>query len=154
MRGIDAVLEQLSSGLFDVRFGFDGDLETADSFDTAIVVSLFTHARADPSEVALPERRRGWAGNEYTPGFEIGSTLWVPLEQGRLRRTELNAIEDGAREGLAWFVEQGLAVRISGVRATITAAGAVLELTIERSPAETVRRFFTVWSNTGLANAS
>lgn len=149
MRGIDATLRELAGGLYDVEIGFDGDLRTGDQFDSAILVSLFVDARADESDVAQPHRRRGWIGNEATPGFEMGSTLWVPLEQSRLTRTTLNQIEDAAREALSWLVEDGYAEAISNVSARVVSGRATLEVTIERSPSEVERRFFVLWDNTG-----
>jgi len=150
MRGIDAVLQELPGGFFDIKIGFDGDVETEDAFDTAIKVSLFTDARADESQVSESNRRRGWIGNEFTPEFEIGSLLWL-FEQARLTRTIMNEIEDEARTALQWLVDDGLAVAITNVSATSTAQGRlILELTIERTTSVVERRFFELWQNTGV----
>jgi len=149
-RGIDATLDELAGGIFDLRIGFDGDIETKDTFDTAITVSLFSDSRADASQVKNPERRRGWIGNEYTPGFQIGSLLWT-FDQTRLTRAVMNQIEDEARAALQWLVDDGLAVAISDVTVRSTAQGRVtLSLTIQRSASEVEFRLFTLWQNTGV----
>lgn len=149
MRGIDAVLQELSGGLYDIKIGFDGDIETADAFDTALIVSLFTDARADESEVPEARRRRGWIGNEYTPGIEMGCKLWIPLEQPRLTRSVLNQAQDAARDGLQWFVTDELAVSITDVGVRVEQTGVFLEVTIQRSPNQIERRFYQLWNNTG-----
>ena len=152
-RGIDAVLQELPGGLFDIKIGFDGDVEAEDTFDTAILVSLFTDARADESQVSESNRRRGWIGNEFTPEFEIGSLLWL-FEQARLTRTVMNEIEDEARAALQWLVDDGRAVAITNVLVTSTVQGKlVLELTIERFTSVVERRFFELWNATGIQNA-
>lgn len=154
MRGIDVALQELPGGVYDLKVGFDGDLETEDAFETAIVVSLFTDARAPESLVADPALRRGWIGNEYrlrvAPGFDLGSILWAFLEQGRLRGKTLRDLEDASNEALQWLVDRGYAVAISEVSATTPSPGQVrLGLTIERSPGVVERRFFDLWQNTG-----
>lgn len=149
MRGIDAVLQELPGGIYDIKIGFDGDIETADSFDTYIIVALLTDARADESEVADARKRRGWIGNEHTPGFEMGSKLHL-FEQSRLTRTTMNGIEDEALDALQSLVDDGFAVAIrsADVRATVT--GVILETEIQRTPSEVEKRFFELWNQTGL----
>lgn len=149
MRGIDAVLQQLDDGTFDLKIGFDGDLETDDFFDTAIIVSLFSDRRADESEVRESHRRRGWIGNERTPGFEMGSKLWL-FEQSRLTRTVMNQVQDAAGVALAWFVDDELAVAIRAPRASTTAGGRLaLDVELERDLSIIERRYFILWDATG-----
>lgn len=149
MRGIDATLQRLDGGTYDLKIGFDGDLETEDSFDAAILVSLLADARASESEVPEASRRRGWIGNELTPGFELGSKLWL-YEQSRVTRTTLNGIQDAARLALRWLVDEGYAAAVREVSASIEPGGrATLEVAIERSPSVVERRFFDLWTNTG-----
>ena len=71
--GIDACLEDLGNGAYDIQIASNGDILTQDFFDTYILVSLFSNRRANESEVLVPELRGGWIGNESTPGFEQGS---------------------------------------------------------------------------------
>ncbi len=148
-RGIDAVLQELPGGIYDIKIGFDGDIETADSFDTYIIVALLSDKRADASEMADPARRRGWIGNEHTPGFELGSKLWL-FEQSRLTGLVANAIQTEAVDALQSMVDEDLAVAVRGAEVELTADGPRLAVTIERSPSEVEKRFFSLWQNTGV----
>lgn len=142
-------MRELPGGIYDLKIGFDGDLETEDSFDTAIIVSLFTDARANESEVLEAAKRRGWIGNERTPGIEIGSKLWL-LEQSRLTRSVMNQARDEARDALRWMVDDDLAVSIGNARAFQEEGKLLLEVTIQRTTSEVEKRLFELWSQTGL----
>lgn len=149
MRGIDAVLQELPGGIYDIEIGFDGDIKTADSFDTYILVALFTDKRADASETLDPARRRGWIGNEHTPGFEMGSKLWL-FEQSRLTRTVMNKVETEVLSALQSLVDDGFAVAVRGVELELTDDGVELTVEIERFPSMVEKRHFALWQNTGI----
>ena len=85
----DAVL---ANNNYDLQIDSNGDILTDDFFDTSLLVSLFAEQRATPSEMPESHRRRGWIGNESTPGFEIGSKLWL-YSQARVTRTLLSDID-------------------------------------------------------------
>jgi len=93
-----------------------GDLLLDAGLKTAVIISLFTDALADPSD-QLPDRtddRRGWAGDPAggeAPADRLGSTLW--LYEGQ-RQTEpiRRRIEAAARDALAWMVTDGVADRV------------------------------------------
>ncbi len=148
MRGIDAVLQELPGGVYDIKIGFDGDIETADSFDTYILVALLTDKRAEASEIAEPARRRGWIGNEHTPDFEMGSKLWL-FEMARLTRTVVSEVQAEAVNALQSLVDEDLAVAIRG--ADLDPISGTLEVDIERSPSRVEKRFFDLWQNTGVS---
>ncbi len=148
MRGIDAVLQELPGGIWDIQIGFDGDIETEDSFDTYMIVALFTDRRADESEVPQPERRRGWVGNEHTPGFEMGSKVWL-YEQARLTRATMNDIQEAAVDALGSMVEEDLAVAVRGARVERTTERGTLEVEVLRSNDQVAKRYFDFWQNTG-----
>ncbi len=147
-RGIDAILVELDGGLYDIAIGFDGDIATADAFDTAITVSLLTDARADPSVVLESHRRRGWVGNESTPGFEIGSLLWT-FDQVRFTTGVGNAIADVARDALQWLVDDGHAVKIVSGQVILDGDTVRLEGIIERANSRVTKLSFDLWENTG-----
>ncbi len=143
----DAVLRiDPTSGLYDINLDENGDIESADFFDTSIMYALYGEKRAGPEEVSSPEFRRGWIGNGSD--FENGSKLWL-LSQSRLTRDTLNRIEDEARKALQYLVDDGLAVSISRVNAALKNGSVVLDITINRSPDKVDRKFFTLWENTG-----
>lgn len=150
--GTDAVLALTPAGYYDMQIGPDGDILTAEFWDTAILYSLFGERRADPDEMVQPERRRGWIGNsQFDPPFENGSKLWL-LDQARITRTTLNRLQDEAAKGLQWFVDDGLAVSVDTPVATFQQGRVVLDVTIRRSRDQVIRRFFTLWENTGRAS--
>ncbi len=152
MRGIDATLFPINGGLYDIGIQFDGDIETKDSFDTFILVALLTDARADASEMGPSHRRRGWIGNEHTPGFEIGSKLWL-YEQARLTRTVMNEIETETVRALQSLVDDDLADAILGADLLVTTSGINLTIEIQRDPSEVEKRHFDLWNNTGFVSS-
>ena len=154
IRGIDAVLEKRTDGSYDLQIGADGDILTAEAFDTAIIVSLFTDARADQSEVLPSELRRGWIGNESTPDFEIGSKMWL-FYQNRLTQTTVNGIVGAAQDSLQWLVQDSIPATDTTIANSVTASGEVtsrgleLQITIERPDSQVEKRYFELWQNTG-----
>ncbi len=156
-RGIDAVLERLDGGIYDIKFDFDGDIETADFFDTAIIVSIMSDRRANEAEVRDASKRRGWIGDEVREdGHLIGSTLWL-FQQSRLTRSTMNAVEDSIRESLQWMVEDGIAEAIENVSLDFAppespVTGLVLEIAIRRTISEVETRFFNLFEQTGIRN--
>lgn len=88
-------------------------LASADQLERAVVISLFTWRRAEPSDPVDDDERHGYWGDAYPdkPQDRIGSRLWL------LRRRSLTAqtMQDAQRyadEALAWMVEDGVAQRV------------------------------------------
>lgn len=140
----DAVLE---GDNFDLQIGADGDIVTADFFDTAILMSIFCERRATPSEVPESERRRGWIGNESTPGFEIGSKLWL-YYQARVTRSILSGLESVILAGLQWMIDDGIAESIE-VNAELSGGRVVVDIPTKRPSSKVERRYYDLWENTG-----
>ena len=107
----------------------NGDIKTDDFFDTSLLYSLFGERRASPDEVVEPQLRRGWIGN--SDDFENGSKIWL-LSQARLTRDTLNRLQDEAEKALQWLVDDGLAVSIDQVVATVSGGRVLLDITIRR----------------------
>lgn len=92
----------------------NGDLKADNSFETAVLISLFTD-RFVPTE-DLPEgntdSRGWWADLISNPSNDlIGSRLWT------LGRSKVNfdleaSLEDFVREALNWLIEDGIADRL------------------------------------------
>ena len=150
VNGIDAVLREIGGGAYDIQIDGFGDVLTEDAFDAAILVSLLSDRRASASEVLASNQRRGWIGNESTPGAEMGSKLWL-FEQSRATQTILNQVADAAKAALQWLVEDGFAISVIGAAPRRTANGMALEVTIQRSPSEVETKFFPLWDLTGVA---
>lgn len=93
----------------------DGALATDDGMRTAILISLFTDARAEADD-ELPDSggdRRGWWGDAFPPvaGDETGSRLWL-LFRSKITPATINRARDYARTALAWIVEDGIAAAV------------------------------------------
>ena len=144
---IDAKLTADSNGLYDISVGADGDIESVESYDTAILVSVQTDRRANAHEMSQPERRRGWAGNDHTPEVEMGSKLWL-FDQPRATRTVSDGIASATRAALEWLVEERRAVSVSAV-AAFTGSTLEMETEVRYSPSEVDRHHFTLWQQTG-----
>lgn len=107
---------------------------SGDRIARAVVISLFTWRRAEPSDPVDDDERYGYWGDAYPdmPRDRIGSRLWL------LRRRSLTAatIQDAdryARESLAWLIEDGIAqaVDVRLVRASVTRLDLTVILTID-----------------------
>lgn len=107
-----------------------GRLATDDGMRTAILISLFTDARAADDET-LPEAggdRRGWWGDAYAreqrpdagtarDPDRIGSLLWL-LSRSKITARTLVQAKQACEEALAWLVRDGIA---SAVRVVVEA---------------------------------
>jgi len=93
----------------------DGAIRIDDGMHTAILISLFTDARADGDD-ELPDAggdRRGWWGDAFpvVAGDETGSRLWL-LFRSKITPATINRARDYARAALAWIVEDGIAASV------------------------------------------
>lgn len=134
---------------YDIAISEDGDLLVDDNFETALLMSIFCEVRASPSEVHDAPNRRGWIGNEETPGYEVGSKLWQ-YEQGRVNRSTLNGVESAVRNGLQWLIDDGLATSIA-VRALVSGGSVAIDVTITHTDSSVTQKRYIAWSNTGAA---
>ena len=99
-------------GYYDIPLDDSGNLILENSLDNAINMSLFCDARADESEVQVPELRRGWWGNSLnTDGHEIGSKLWL-LKQRRERQKTQNDAKVYINNCLRWLLDGGIVSKI------------------------------------------
>ena len=134
-------------GTFDITFT-DGDITADEGFETAIMASMFTDARASESQVGAPEQRRGWLGNTLStvPGREVGGLMYL-AEQRRLTQDTVNENVDFAQKSLAWMTEDRLAQRIDVSGELIPKKGVRLTIAIT-TPND--KLFFSVdlWENT------
>jgi phage gp46-like protein len=90
------------------------ELATDDGLDTAVLLSLFTDARARDDDTLAPGQtdRRGWWGDAYAEATDnFGSRLWL-LHAAKQLQESLTKAREYAEEALAWLVEDGIAGRI------------------------------------------
>ncbi|MGR3179823.1 MAG: phage GP46 family protein [Candidatus Anammoxibacter sp.] len=144
----------LDVALIDDAKGFDinikdGDIESVENFKTAIQVSLFSDARADSSQVFLPEARKGWIGDIVTPidGQNFGSLLWL-VQQERLTQSTLNKVVNFARLALQWLIDQGQASRIEVSGEIVPRSGISLNIVITSILGKTESHYVELWENT------
>lgn len=147
---LDLKLDQDSfTAEFDLAIAPNGDLETVDDLSTAILVSLLTDARADETQVAVPEYRRGWIGNAVPPidGFELGGLLWL-VDTARATQGTMNIAASFARDALQWLLDQGIAADIQ-VQGSITGPReGGLTVTITSPDGTTQTQYIELWRRT------
>lgn len=125
-------------------------LATDDGLTTAVILSLFTDARARPDD-RLPHSDsdlRGWWGDAWpmVPGESMGSRLWLTWP-GKQTADNLARAREAADESLRWLVDDGIA-RAVMVQATNPRDGVLaLAVSIEKPDGEALSlRFESLWS--------
>lgn len=127
------------SGDFAVSAGGDdgpaGGLVAANPLRTAVILLLFSDARADPSTLRFEHRgdRRGWPGDGFdvdTAAGEapLGSWLWLYRRAALLDATA-DEIAAEAERALQPLIRQGAAVRVE-TSAIADKAGGRVSLTV------------------------
>jgi phage gp46-like protein len=125
------------------------DLQADDGLLTAVVVSLFSDARA-PRDVRLPAEstdRRGFWGDSFAQlaGDQTGSLLWLLDRELNIERTRAQ-LEERARDALAWLVEDGIATRVDAVGEILDDDLAALQVEIYEPRGTRIDfRFSYVW---------
>jgi len=126
--------------------GLAGD----DGLDTAVILSLFTDARARESDVTpSPGDVRGWWGDSFPAitGDRFGSRLWL-LGRRKQLPSVLAEAKGYAEEALGWLIKDGIASRVE-VDAFIPRDEMLgLAIAITRPNGQPVRyRFEALWSH-------
>jgi len=136
-------------GDFSADFALVGaDLLSDQGMDTAIIISLFCDARADPDD-ELPfigADRRGWWADAYAeiPGDVTGSKLWL-LERGKQIPRTLVRAEQYGRDALQWLVDDGVASAIDVAASFPNLGWLGLEVTVIRPTGPARRHYDYVW---------
>lgn len=142
----DVVLNR-DNGYYDLTWSDSGDIETAATLDTAILMSIFEELRATPGEQPVSELRRGWLGNEGT-GFEQGSKLWE-FEQERITGSMLAELGVVIRNALQWLLDDGIAKSITVETPTLENGRVGVRINFGRDESTVDRRYYQLWDNTG-----
>jgi phage gp46-like protein len=93
----------------DIKFS-GGDLIRELGLRTAVMMSMYTDRRADPSDVlpdSLNNDRRGWWGDQINLDYEddqIGSRLWL-LERAKTTEQTLADAKFYTEECLQWMID-------------------------------------------------
>ena len=120
------------------------DLEVDDGLSTAVLISLFSDARAsDDRTVPIADQDlRGWWGEETGEAF--GSLLWLLAREKETPETLARA-RSAARDALQWLVNGGIAREVR-VDASYPRRGFLeLDITIVRG---TSTRWARLWEAT------
>ena len=82
-----------------------------DPLTRAVVISLFTHRRADPDDNA--DVPKGWWGDTWpmVANDRYGSKLWL-LQRSKLTNALVNTVRTYIRESLQWMLDDGVVSRI------------------------------------------
>jgi phage gp46-like protein len=97
------------------------DLSMTDDLQNAVMISLFTDARARVDDVLPNQNDRGGYWGGAIDGNNWGSRLWL-LQNARDLPETYKRAQDYAREALVWLVADGVASKVD-----VTASKAKLE---------------------------
>ena len=129
-----------------------GAVRLDDGLRTAILISLFTDARA-PAGAMLPEDgddRRGWWGDDLAADGSaagtrdaIGSTLWM-LRRAKVTPITINQAREATSAALGWLLRDGVA---SALSVEVEAQGQTLAIgvVIDRPEGPARQRFDFAW---------
>lgn len=131
------------------------DLAMDNGLETAVIVSLFTDAPADPGD-DIPDGtgdRRGWWGdmpvdaaaqNGTTPDV-TGSKLWL-LARAVLNPETLARAEKYAKDALAWMIRDGVAGKVTATAISPQLGWLTLAIDIYQTGGKS--SFSLAWQNT------
>lgn len=151
---MDLRIDQLQSD--DGQIAFDMVMAgaapaTEDGLRTAVIISLFTDARADEDDT-LPDGssdRRGWWADTWPQieGDNTGSMLWLLAREKHLPDV-LGRAQRYARASVQWLIDDGIASDVTVVASFPRTGVLLLEIAIERLEGGPVRyRFEQFWSD-------
>ena len=82
-----------------------------DPLTRAVVISIFTHRRADPDDNA--DVPMGWWGDTWpmVANDRYGSKLWL-LQRSKLTNALVNTVRTYIRESLQWMLDDGVVSRV------------------------------------------
>ena len=144
----DVRLIRNEHGIYDLGV-VDHVFDTVSGLETAIVVSLFSNARAPASQIETPTKRGGWVGNILTSdtGRQVGSRLWT-FDQSRLTPDIMNQVSVAAQESLSWMVEDGLAKTVNAQATKVAERKVTIDVQIVTITGKE-ERYSLLWRNTG-----
>jgi phage gp46-like protein len=144
-----------ATGDADMVLAPSGDLQTDLGLQTAVILSLFTDARAQPGDVILngsSDPRGFWGDLPIDPAAQgvtarpdpIGSRLWLLDRALQIPETLVRA-QAYAQEALQWLVDDNVAGSVTAV-ATFPRPGWI-QIAIEIVQAGSSYQFSFPWAN-------
>lgn len=143
----DVILSK-RNGYYDFDWTDSGDISTAETLDTAILLSIFEEARAAASEIVDPIQRRGWIGNETTPDFEQGSKAWE-FYQERITGSILADLGSAIRNALQWMIDFNIAASVIVKQPFLKNGKVCVNIDFSRDGSTVESLFFELWDATG-----
>lgn len=123
-----------------------GDLQSGDDLETAILISLFTDQLAREDDDFDGDDRRGWWG-DVDQDYPIGSRLWL-LRRQKLTVDTANKAESYASEALKWLIDDGVVASITPVTQIVYPNRLNLFITYQKPGQDAVsKRYFWVWES-------
>ena len=143
---------------FDTESGADiaienGQLVLDDGLRTAILISLFSDARAsvDDDLPAEGSDRRGWWGDDYARddrsanrGGAIGSLLWL-LARSKILPETLARAREAALSALSWLGEDGIARAVDIAVEVQESRRLALSVLLDRPTGPARQRYDFLW---------
>lgn len=92
----------------------NGDLKECDDLDSAVIISLFTWARAAAGEVDENAPRFGWFGDKIDADNtdSTGSKLYL-LKRKKITNQTIMDAREYIEQALQWMIEDGVATEIN-----------------------------------------
>lgn len=137
----------------DVRI-YKGDLAKDQDLQTAILLSLFTNRRAEPSDKVIGDNLQGWWGSKYVNAIagnqqsspRLGSRLWL-LKGQKVTRDTLNFARLYANESLKWLIDDDVIESALVDASALKAGGILLDIQIVKpDQAQLTFSYGYVWS--------
>ncbi len=121
------------------------NLDTDEGLETAVLISMFTDARAKDSD-AVEGDKRGWWGNAYLdPAGELGSRLWL-VTRSNLTTASLKLVESYCVEALQWMITKKIAASVVATASRMDGQRNVGLATVKITrPIKTAPRFERAW---------
>lgn len=122
------------------------DLDVEQGLRTAVIISIFTDARANEEELPIGETsRRGYWGDLF-PDVErdrIGSRLWL-LERSKETEEVRVTARQYCLEALQWMIDDGIAASIDVSTSFVSRGRMLIDIKIRR-PEGQIFDFSTEW---------
>jgi phage gp46-like protein len=138
--------------LYDI-YAENGSLAITKGMESQIYMSLLNNKRASNSQVLIRELQQGWLGNNIisdvnnTPDYEIGSLLWLVIEQSNITNVNLEKIKSYARDSLNWLIEDNYCTLIK-VEASFGGNVVFLDITLVINQNNIIKKRYNLWLNT------
>jgi len=145
----DFLLQPDENGIYDLVVE-DSQFASSDGFETAVVTSLYTDARAPEVQVPEASNRRGWVGNalDISRGLELGGLLWL-LSQKRMTDETLNLARSYSKDSFQWMLTDNVAQNID-IQVTQTDKREIKIAVSITDLNNTIKRYITLWRTTDL----